>query len=66
MRFCFVLFLQRWEHRPPLTLEDFDKKMSETDAYLQILIDQVKVRASSIIGFLDLLSSLIFQNETST
>ncbi len=32
------------ENRSVLTLEDFDKKLAETDAYLQLLIDQVQVR----------------------
>ena len=36
---CF----QRWDSKPALTINDFDRKLSETDAYLQILIDQVKV-----------------------
>lgn len=29
-------------NRPAPTMLDFDKKLTETDAYLQILIDQVK------------------------
>ncbi|CAG0905503.1 unnamed protein product, partial [Cyprideis torosa] len=32
----------RYSKRPLPTLEDFDRRMSEADAYLQILIEQVK------------------------
>ena len=38
-----VYNLQRWENRPSVTMSDFDKKLAETDSYLQILIDQVQV-----------------------
>ena len=38
-----LYILQRWENRPPVTMSDFDKKLAETDSYLQILIDQVQV-----------------------
>lgn len=33
-----------WDnHRPPPTIKDFDNKVSEADAYLQLMIDQTKV-----------------------
>jgi hypothetical protein len=32
-----------WDnHRPPPTIKDFDNKVSEADAYLQLMIDQTK------------------------
>lgn len=34
----------RWENnRPPPTIKDFDNKVSEADAYLQLMIEQTKV-----------------------
>lgn len=34
----------RWDpSRPAPTVRDFDKRLAEADAYLQIIIDQVKV-----------------------
>ncbi|VEN62723.1 unnamed protein product, partial [Callosobruchus maculatus] len=33
----------RWEtHHPSPTIKDFDNKVSEADAYLQLMIDQTK------------------------
>ncbi|CAG2061898.1 unnamed protein product [Timema podura] len=33
----------RWDpNKPQPTIQDFDKKLVEADAYLQIIIDQVK------------------------
>jgi hypothetical protein len=42
----FILHFQmRWDpNKPPPTVHEFDKKLVEADAYLQILIDQIKVR----------------------
>ena len=38
------VFMQRLDpNHPTPTMQDFDKKLTETDSYLQILIDQVKV-----------------------
>lgn len=38
-------FQMRWDpNKPPPTVHEFDKKLIEADAYLQILIDQLKVR----------------------
>lgn len=35
------LVLQRWDpNRPAPTMADFDKKLTESDAYLQLMIDQ--------------------------
>jgi len=34
----------RWDpSKPAPTVREFDKKLAEADAYLQILIDQIKV-----------------------
>lgn len=34
----------RWDNnRPPPTIKDFDNKVSEADAYLQLMIEQTKV-----------------------
>lgn len=34
----------RWDsHYPSPTIKDFDNKVSEADAYLQLMIDQTKV-----------------------
>lgn len=43
---CFVFFLffpQEAETGFVPSVQDFDKKLAEADAYLQILIDQLKV-----------------------
>lgn len=38
-----VCSLQRWDpSRPPPTMADFDKKLTESDGYLQLLIDQAR------------------------
>lgn len=37
------LFQRLDPNHPTPTMQDFDKKLTETDSYLQILIDQVKV-----------------------
>lgn len=40
----FVCFQMRWDNnRPPPTIKDFDDKVSEADAYLQLMIEQTKV-----------------------
>jgi hypothetical protein len=37
-------FQMRWDpSKPAPTVHEFDKKLAEADAYLQILIDQIKV-----------------------
>jgi len=39
-----LLFQMRWDpSKPAPTIHEFDKKLAEADAYLQILIDQIKV-----------------------
>ena len=38
---CFYHVSQMGPHVPAPSAEDFDKKLSETDAYLQLLINQV-------------------------
>ena len=53
---CFDIYwtvypLQKWEQRASVTMSDFDKKLAETDAYLQILIDQVQVIMCHSIKF---------------
>lgn len=44
---CFashLLVQQRWDpSKPAPTMADFDKKLTESDAYLQLLIDQTTV-----------------------
>lgn len=46
---CFPLDHQEAETRFVPSVQDFDKKLSEADAYLQILIDQLKVAAHHCI-----------------
>lgn len=41
--FCWISSLQEAETGFVPSVQDFDKKLSEADAYLQILIDQLKV-----------------------
>ena len=42
-------FQMRWDlSKPAPTVHEFDKKLAEADAYLQILIDQIKVSTLSI------------------
>lgn len=43
---CFSLNHQEAETRFVPSVQDFDKKLAEADAYLQILIDQLKVGQS--------------------
>jgi len=39
-----LFFQMRWDpSKPAPTIHEFDKKLAEADAYLQILIDQIKV-----------------------
>ncbi|XP_064626227.1 oxysterol-binding protein-related protein 9-like isoform X2 [Lineus longissimus] len=40
--------LRKWEMKSVPTLVDFDKKLAETDAYLQLLIDQVEALGHKI------------------
>lgn len=40
---CLLLYLQEAETGFVPSVQDFDKKLAEADAYLQILIDQLKV-----------------------
>lgn len=40
---CCLLLLQEAETGFVPSVQDFDKKLAEADAYLQILIDQLKV-----------------------
>lgn len=47
MFFCFFN-LQEAETGLVPSVQDFDKKLAEADAYLQILIDQLKVRNNSL------------------
>ena len=43
-----TIYSKVWDSNKPIpTMNDFDKKLSETDAYLQILIDQVQVMIGS-------------------
>lgn len=45
----FMLLQMRWDtNRPPPTIKDFDNKVSEADAYLQIMIEQTKVSLSYV------------------
>lgn len=42
--FSFLHLQQRWDpSKPAPTMADFDKKLTESDAYLQLLIDQTTV-----------------------
>lgn len=41
-RISFVLF-KRWDPNKLLPKQDFDRKVAEADAYLQLLIDQIKL-----------------------
>lgn len=43
---CFSFNHQEAETRFVPSVQDFDKKLAEADAYLQILIDQLKVGLS--------------------
>ena len=43
---CVFFCLQETETGFVPSVQDFDKKLAEADAYLQILIDQLKVRLS--------------------
>uniref|UniRef100_A0AAQ5Y5I6 Oxysterol-binding protein n=1 Tax=Amphiprion ocellaris TaxID=80972 RepID=A0AAQ5Y5I6_AMPOC len=47
---CFFSRLQEAEAGFVPSVQDFDKKLAEADAYLQILIDQLKVGLSKKIG----------------
>lgn len=38
-----MLKLQRWDPTKPPHKKDFNKKVAEADAYLQLLIDQIKL-----------------------
>ena len=40
--FLNILF-QRWDPKKPPPKHDFDRKVAEADAYLQLLIDQIKI-----------------------
>lgn len=40
---CLFLYHQEAETGLVPSVQDFDKKLAEADAYLQILIDQLKV-----------------------
>lgn len=41
---ALLCFQMRWDsNRPPPTIKDFDNKVSEADAYLQLMIEQTKV-----------------------
>ena len=52
---------QKWgSTRSVPSQADFDKKLAETDAYLQLLIDQVKVRD---VGLFSCFSDDGFQKE---
>ncbi|PNF20427.1 Oxysterol-binding protein-related protein 9 [Cryptotermes secundus] len=45
----------RWDpNKPPPTVHEFDKKLVEADAYLQILIDQIKALEVRMDGMSDL------------
>lgn len=46
---CFSYNHQEAETRFVPSVQDFDKKLAEADAYLQILIDQLKVGLSGPI-----------------
>lgn len=37
------LLLQRWDPKKSLPKQDFDRKVTEADAYLQLLIEQIKL-----------------------
>ncbi len=58
-QYATLSYLQRWENRPAVTLSDFDKKLSETDAYLQILIDQVQVCRLLVLLFCGMQTSFV-------
>jgi hypothetical protein len=48
----------RWDpNKPPPTVHEFDKKLVEADAYLQILIDQIKVRTLAMDKYIVIVSS---------
>lgn len=46
LSFCLFLHHQEAETGFVPSVQDFDKKLAEADAYLQILIDQLKVGAT--------------------
>ena len=40
--YTFSSYFQRWDPRKTPPKHDFDRKVAEADAYLQLLIDQIK------------------------